>query len=470
MTIDPTLANSSMTRPQNAMSPMQMRPASGTLGQGPAPSSPAATSFARSPLQRPIPALSRTPSAMSFTPGSPAAFVFQNDQVIRSLSKTSPYRPVQAQYSPPLTPGRPSFSTATGSAKLPHHQNSTPPQNGYTTGSVSSRGMFTAPPSRPASAQSQSAQVQSSGQSNVSHAAHHKHVEDTNSTNAQQWQAPEVRAVIDARVAETLQMFNSQQAAQFKERMGNNYKYKVNFLNWVGEMRRQANEKTMQRPPSMTAGPQMGSRPTATGPASKKRKEPHTAAEQPKSKRRFVDLTEDDPLSVSPPSGPVKNLPIPTHLIPRPANADAHEHALEHGVYLPDLHMRTYSKEEIKFANIVHRQHIRNAQCDLDPVPENLENLVNSAKDMATDAKVPITVATTAMEDVRSVELSGVSDEPAASRTASLSFEQPPMLEDDSAREYRSSRSPEVFMESMSEQRADLEYELSFFERDGVCV
>lgn len=469
MTIDPALADSSMTRPQNAMSPMQMRPSSGTPGQGPASFSSAATSFVRSPLQKPTPALSRTPSAMSFTPGSPAAFVFQNDQSLRSPSKVSLYRPGQAQYSPPLTPGRPAFSPAPGGASLSHRQNPPPPQNDYTAGSVSSRSMFAAPPSQPASAQPHSGQVQSSGQLNVSHAAHHEHVEDTSLTNAQQLQAPEVQAMIDARMPEALKMCPTNATAQYVEWMGNDYQRKMQFVQAVMEKCRRMKQRNAQASNAPRTALQVDSRRTASGPAGNKRKGPHTAVEQPKSKRRIVDLTEDDPPSVSPPSGPIKNPPIPTHLIPRPANADAHEHALEHGVYLPDLCLRTYSKREFNCAKLVHRQHIHNALSALDPVPQNLKDLVRSAKKMVAQTAVPATDATTAMEDVR-VEPGDVLSESAATGTASSSFEQPSMQEDDSVRGDRSSSSPEVIMGTLSEQRADLEYELSFFQHDGDVV
>lgn len=156
MRIDPALAKSSMAMPRSALSPMQLQSSSGTPRSNTASLSSAQHLSAQSPSQ---PGFSRTPSMYAFKPGSPAAFVFQNDHTLFQ-SRPSPSRPVQAQYSPSLTPGLLSISPGAMGATVPPQQNAAPAQNAFQTGSVPSKGMFTAPPSRSSSTQHHSAQAQ----------------------------------------------------------------------------------------------------------------------------------------------------------------------------------------------------------------------------------------------------------------------------------------------------------------------
>lgn len=156
MTIDPALAKSSIAMPRSAMSPIQLQSTSGT----PRPSTASLSSAQHLSTQSPSrPGLSRTPSTYAFKPGSPAAFVFQNDHTLFQ-SRPSPSRPVQAQYSPPLTPELPSVLPGAMGAMVPPQQYAAPAQNAFQTGSVPSKGMFTAPPLRPSSTQHHSAQAQ----------------------------------------------------------------------------------------------------------------------------------------------------------------------------------------------------------------------------------------------------------------------------------------------------------------------
>lgn len=183
MAIDPALANSSMTKPRNAVPLAQKHPLSGLPRQGAAPFSPSATAFAQSPSQVTAPGISRTPPRLSFTPGSPAAFVFQNDHAIRSPSKPSQYSPKQAQYAPPLTPGLSPRLPGTAGAKATAQQYPAP-QIGCTTGPMPLKGVFAAPPSRPASAYSNNGRVQGKQNLNVSVSADDEHVKETYPTNA----------------------------------------------------------------------------------------------------------------------------------------------------------------------------------------------------------------------------------------------------------------------------------------------
>lgn len=269
--------------------------------------------------------------------------------------------------------------------------------------------------------------------------------------------------MIDARVAEQLRKFTAQRAAQYKEMMGNDYKRKLHFVHHVMEMQRSVNESTVQRPPPPTAAPQDESGSKVAEPTGNKRKRSHTGVEQPQNKRRVIDLTEDNPPSVSPPQAPVKDPPVPTHLFPTPANAEAHAHALEYGVYLPDLDMSTYSTDEVELVSLVHQQDIREVKSRLDPVPRNLKTLVRSAKDMATQIAVP-GAGIAATGDISSVELGNVSSERGPSRTASPSVEHSPNQAQASVDEDSSLCASEEPVEAMSESRANLEYELSFLE------
>lgn len=254
--------------------------------------------------------------------------------------------------------------------------------------------------------------------------------------------------------------------------MGNDYKRRFRFVQQVREKQRRAREGMMMTQAPSTAYPQVQSRNEANRPMNNKRQQPQTAVHQPQPKRRIVDLTDDNRPSVSPPSHRRRPLPvpIPTHLIPRPADRDAHAHAVRHGVHLPDLDLNLYGAHEAVRASLQHQQDISDAKAALDPVPHDLQRLVTSATTMTTHIVVSESRVGAAAETTGPSDLDSASSEHEVNRIPSPSPEPLPVQIQCTVDEDESLRAPEQSMLSMTDERARVEYELSFFQCKRVYV